>query len=210
MTRAIKSRRRRDRPATVPAREPGLARRLREERRERARRTGWAVGRGATPGRLGMAVLLLLWLGLCAAPIWFSLPDLALATGRAGVPGTVRVVSCESLGKGRYDCRGRFTPEHAAGGPVTEVRLSPDSEAGEVYPAQFDPATGRAAPNGARGVWAVAGLMALGPLCFGFLPYCVLFAAGAGPRARRGAVVFGVALTAASALFMGYAFAASA
>jgi hypothetical protein len=217
MTRATKAGARRGRrPPTAEQAERARRERLRADRarrggpeRSQAERDGWAVGRGRTPGWFGMGLLLVMWLGICVMPVWFSLPDLSLASGRTGVSGTLHVVSCEKVGKGRYDCRGRFTPDDEADGPPVDVRASPDSDAGETYPAQLDPEAGRAVPNGFEGVMAVTGLMALGPLCAGFLPYCVLYVAGARRRALRGAVVFGAVLTGGSALFMVFAFTAA-
>ncbi|NRQ39105.1 hypothetical protein HII36_45875 [Nonomuraea sp. NN258] len=145
-------------------------------------------GRG--PGRIGRVILILLWLALGIMPIVFSVPDFQLATGRLGTPGTLTVESCESLGKGRYDCKGLFLPDD--GGPAVPVAASPDSTAGDVTPAQLTPEGDRAVPNGTRGVLAAMTLPALGLGCLGFLPYVIAYWAG---TRRRAAVWGGWAVT---------------
>lgn len=149
---------------------------------------------GRDPGRFGRAVLVVLWLGVCVLPMVFAIEDLELATGRAGTPGTLRVVSCESLGEGRYDCDGIFTPD--SGGAPVAVEASPDSEAGDVTRAQLTPEGDRAAPAGTRGVLAALTLPALGVGGLGFLPYVIMYWAGA-RRGRRAAVAWGFLVTAA-------------
>ncbi len=148
---------------------------------------------------MGRVVLVVLWLGVCVLPMVFAVEDLDLATGRIGTPGTLRVVSCESLGQGRYDCDGVFTPD-SGGAPVT-VDASPDSEAGDVTRAQLTPEGDRAAPAGTRGVLAALALPALGVGGLGFLPYVIMYWAGASRRARRAAVIGGALVTTAG--FMG-------
>ncbi|MFI9595106.1 hypothetical protein [Nonomuraea sp. NPDC052265] len=151
--------------------------------------------RGRGPGPFGRAVLVLLWVGICVLPAVLSVPDFRLATGRTGTPGTLTVLSCADLGQGRYDCKGRFTPD--SGGPAVPVDASPDSEAGDVTRAQLTPEGDRAAPAGTRGVLAAAALPGVGLGGIGFLPYVLLYWAGAGRRARRAAVAAGCVITAA-------------
>ncbi|MEV0390815.1 hypothetical protein [Nonomuraea sp. NPDC050643] len=155
--------------------------------------------RGRGPGTFGRIVLVLLWLGICALPVVLALGDLALATGRTGTPGTLRVISCEDLGQGRYDCRGRFTPD--SGQAVVEVSASPDSHAGDVTRAQLTPEGDRAAPAGTKGVLAALTLPALGLGGLGFLPYVVMYWLGA-RKGRRAAVTGGILVTAAGAVLM--------
>ncbi|MEV0237740.1 hypothetical protein [Nonomuraea sp. NPDC050786] len=152
--------------------------------------------RGRGPGPLGRAVLVLLWLAIGVLPSVLAIADLRLATGRTGTPGTLRIVSCADLGQGRYDCRGRFTPD--SGGPVVEVAASPDSHAGDVTRAQLTPEGDRAVPAGTRGVLAALTLPAVGFGGLGFLPYVIMYWAGA-RRGRRAAVAGGVLVTAAGA-----------
>ncbi|MET9066919.1 hypothetical protein ABZW82_17825, partial [Streptosporangium sandarakinum] len=96
---------------------------------------GPTPGPGRTPGPVGMTVLLVCWLALGLMPFVFAVDDLELAAGRTGTPGTLTVVSCASLGEGRYDCRGRFTPD--GGGAAVAVAASPDSTAGDVRRARL-------------------------------------------------------------------------
>ncbi|RSN10743.1 hypothetical protein DMB42_17505 [Nonomuraea sp. WAC 01424] len=154
--------------------------------------------RGRGPGPFGRAVLVLLWVGMCVLPAVLAVPDLRLATGRTGTPGTLTVLSCADLGHGRYDCKGRFTPD--SGGPAVAVDASPDSEAGDVLRARLTPEGDRAAPDGTKGVLAALALPAVGLGGIGFLPYVLLYWAGARRRARRTAVAAGCVITAAGAL----------
>ncbi|MEV4179250.1 hypothetical protein [Nonomuraea sp. NPDC049709] len=153
-----------------------------------------APTRGRGPRPSGRIVLVLLWLGICMLPMVLAIGELELAAGRAGTPGTLRVVSCEDLGEGRYDCRGRFTPD--SGEAVVEVAASPDSEAGDVLRARLTPAGDRAVPAGSRGVLAALALPGAGLAGLGFLPYVVMYWLGA-RRGRRAAVTGGVLVTAA-------------
>ncbi|GAA2211983.1 hypothetical protein GCM10009850_074440 [Nonomuraea monospora] len=152
---------------------------------------------GNGPGPWGRAVLVLLWLTVCVAPMILAVGELELATGRAGTPGTLRVLSCEDLGEGRYDCRGRFTPDN--GEPAVEVAASPDSSAGDVTRAQLTPEGDRAAPAGTRGVLAALALPGVGLGGLGFLPYVLLYWRGVRSRA---AVTGGVLVTAAGFVVM--------
>ncbi|WP_240779758.1 hypothetical protein [Nonomuraea zeae] len=149
---------------------------------------------------MGRAVLVLLWLAIGVLPTVFAVPDFELATGRTGTPGTLRVLSCESLGKGRYDCKGTFTPDPGRGSTVM-VDASPDSEAGDVLRAQLTPAGDRAVPAGTKGVLAATTLPAVGLGGLGFLPYVLMYWAGA-RRGRRLAVAGGVLVTAAGGVLM--------
>ncbi|WP_160150387.1 hypothetical protein [Nonomuraea solani] len=154
-------------------------------------------GRG--PGMFGRIVLVVLWLGLCVLPMVLAIGDLELATGRSGTPGTLRVVSCEDLGEGRYDCRGRFTPDSGQG--AVEVSASPDSDAGDVLRAQLTPAGDRAVPAGAKGILAALTLPGVGLGGLGFLPYVVMYWLGA-RRGRGAAVTWGLLVTAAGGALM--------
>ncbi|MEV0997849.1 hypothetical protein [Nonomuraea sp. NPDC050202] len=142
---------------------------------------------------------MLLWLGVCLTPMVLATGELELATGRAGTPGTLRVVSCEDLGEGRYDCRGQFTPDN--GDAVVEVAASPDSEAGDLLRAQLTPEGDRAVPAGAKGVLAALALPGMGLGGLGFLPYVVMYWLGA-RRGRRAAVTGGILVTAAGVVLM--------
>lgn len=151
------------------------------------------------PGPFGRAVLVLLWLTAGLAPIALSVPDLELALGRTGTPGTLTVLSCQPLGQGRYDCRGRFTPD--GGGPPVLVAASPDSRAGDVTRARLAPGGDRALPDGVRGVLAASAVPAMGVGGLGFLPYVVAYWWGA-RRARRPTLVAGVVVSAAGGALM--------
>ncbi|MFF0245065.1 hypothetical protein ACWDR9_09665 [Streptosporangium sandarakinum] len=153
---------------------------------------GPAPGPGRTPGPIGMTVLLVCWLALGLMPFVFAVDDLELAAGRTGTPGTLTVVSCASLGEGRYDCRGRFTPD--GGGAAVAVAASPDSTAGDVRRARLAPGRDRAVPTGTAGLLAALTMPFLGAGVLAFLPYVALYALRI-RRGRRGAVIFGSLLT---------------
>lgn len=148
-------------------------------------------------GNVPRIVLVLLWLAVCLAPIPVAVPDYLLTLGHTGTPGTLTVVSCESLGRGRYDCRGRFVPDD--GGRPVIVATSPDSDAGDVTHARFDGT--RALPDGVKGVLAVSAVPAAGLAGLGFLPYVLAYWWG-GPRARRRAVTAGIVTTSVGLLTM--------
>ncbi|MFF5242732.1 hypothetical protein ACFY3V_00545 [Streptosporangium sp. NPDC000095] len=149
-------------------------------------------GPGRTPGKIGMTILLILWTGLGVLPFVFAVPGLKLATGSVGVPGTLTVVSCEELGRGRYDCKGSFAPD--GGGDAVPVDASPDSTAGDVRRAQLTPEGDRAVRTGTSGVLAALTMPFLGVGVLGFLPYVFLYVLKV-RRGRRAAVVLGCVLT---------------
>ncbi|UBU09831.1 hypothetical protein [Nonomuraea gerenzanensis] len=144
-------------------------------------------------------ILVLLWLAVCLMPVPLAVRSLELATGQVGTPGTLRVVWCEALGEGRYDCRGWFTPDR--GGPAVEVAASPDSEPGDVRRAQLTPEGDRAVQAGPKGVLAALSLPGMGLAGLGFLPYVVMYWLEA-RRGRRAAVTGGVLVTAAGTVLM--------
>ncbi|SEN26724.1 hypothetical protein [Nonomuraea pusilla] len=145
------------------------------------------------PGPAGRVIIVLLWLVVCALPVVLAVPDLRLAAGKTGTPGTLTVVSCTALGQGRYDCKGRFTPD--GGGPAVAVAASPDSDAGDVLRARLTPEGDRAVPAGTKGVLAALTLPAVGVGGLGFLPYVIGYWRGAGRRTRRGLAVAGALVT---------------
>ncbi|MDA0632315.1 hypothetical protein OUY22_02730 [Nonomuraea sp. MCN248] len=142
-------------------------------------------------------LLVLLWLAVCLTPIPVAVPGYRLALGHVGTPGTLTVISCEPLGRGRYDCRGRFVPDD--GGPAVPVSASPDSGVGDVTHARLTPDGTRALPDGIKGVLSVSAVPAAGLAGLGFLPYVVAYWWG-GPGARRRWVAPGVVVTAAGLL----------
>ncbi|GII60630.1 hypothetical protein Skr01_07150 [Sphaerisporangium krabiense] len=139
-----------------------------------------------------MGILLICWLALGVLPFVTAVPDFRLATGKIGTPGTLTVVSCVSLGQGRYDCEGRFDPD--GGGDAVMVAASPDSEAGDVTRAQLTPEGDRALPSGTKGVLRAMTLPALGLGVLAFLPYVLLYVSKV-RRGRRTAVIAGSAVT---------------
>ncbi|GAB1818011.1 hypothetical protein [Herbidospora sp. RD11066] len=157
--------------------------------------TGVTPGRRG-PGPLGKIILIVLWLIVCATPVYFAVPSLQLATGQIGTPGLLTVVSCEKLGQGRYDCKGSFQPD--TGGPAIPVDASPDSNAGDVERAQLTPAGDRAEPTGTKGVLAALALVGVGLGGLGYLPYVLMYWAGL--PGRRFAAIAGAVLTAAGLL----------
>ncbi|GAA3032527.1 hypothetical protein [Streptosporangium longisporum] len=152
-------------------------------------------GPGRTPGRIGMSILMILWAGLAVLCFVSAVPGWRLATGAVGVPGTLTVLSCEDLGEGRYDCKGRFTPD--GGGTAIAVDASPDSDAGDVTRARLAPEGDRAVPTGTTGVLAALTMPFLGVGVPAFLPYVLLHVFGV-RRGRRGAVIAGSVLTCVS------------
>ncbi|GAA0995398.1 hypothetical protein GCM10009555_089560 [Acrocarpospora macrocephala] len=144
------------------------------------------------PGLAGKIILVILWVGVCVVPLALSVSAIELATGRVGTPGTLTVVSCESLGQGRYDCKGSFLPD--SGGPAVPVDASPDSDAGEVIRAQLTPSGDRAVPTGVTGLLAALAVPAVGVGGLGFLPYVVLYWMGV-RRGMRTAVIVGSVIT---------------
>ncbi|GAA3467995.1 hypothetical protein [Nonomuraea roseola] len=160
--------------------------------------------RGAPPGTTGRVILVLLWLGLCAATVPAAMTDLRLATGAIGVPGTLTVVSCADLGSGRYDCRGRFVPD--SGDPALPVAASPDSRAGQVFRAQLVPGGERAVRTGRDGLLVALLLPATGLTGIAFLPYVIVY--WLGWRRRRLAVLGGCVVTLAGLVLMALGFAA--
>ncbi|MFC7584088.1 hypothetical protein ACFQYP_10275 [Nonomuraea antimicrobica] len=178
-----------------------------------------AVTRGNGPGPWGRVLLVLLWAGLCVVPAVSALGELGLVAGGSGTPGTLRVVSCEDLGRedlgpggvgpggvgpggvgpearSRYDCRGWFTSD--SGEAVMEVPAPPGTEVGDVLRARLTPEGDRAVPAGAKAVLAALTLPATGLAGLGFLPYVVMHWLGV-RRGRRAAVTGGVLITAAGA-----------
>ncbi|WP_055483268.1 hypothetical protein [Sphaerimonospora mesophila] len=147
------------------------------------------------PGKFGMSVLLICWLTLGVLPIVTAAPDLRLATGKIGTPGTLTVVSCVSLGRGRYDCAGRFVPD--GGGDAIMVAVPPESEVGDVTRARLTPERDRALPSGTKGVLRAMTLPATGLGSLAFLPYVLLYVFRAG-QGRKIALRMGTALTALS------------
>ncbi|MBG0829674.1 hypothetical protein HS041_18070 [Planomonospora sp. ID67723] len=147
---------------------------------------------GNLPGPFVRVFLVLCWLSVGLLPVVFAVGDIELAAGRTGTPGTLTVVSCEALGKGRYDCKGSFAPD--GGGAAIPVAASPDSEAGDVTRAQLTPEGDRAVKAGTTGVVAALTLPFLGVGLLGFLPYVIMYFLGA-RRGRRAAVAAGVAIT---------------
>lgn len=142
-----------------------------------------------------MAILLLLWVGLGVLPFVFAVSGLKLATGSVGTPGTLTVISCEELGRGRYDCKGSFAPD--GGGAAIPVDASPDSTAGDVRRAQLTPEGDRAVATGTSGILAALTMPFLGAGVFAFLPYVLLYVSRV-RRGRRAAVVLGCVLTSVS------------
>ncbi|MFI6817911.1 hypothetical protein ACIBG7_36345 [Nonomuraea sp. NPDC050328] len=153
---------------------------------------------GHDPGRAGKVILVLLWVVLVVAPLVLGWSELQLARGLTGTPGTLTVLSCQALGQGRYDCKGSFQP--AGGGPAVAVDASPDSEAGESFPAQLAPEGDRAVKTGTAGVLGALTVPATGVLCGGFLPYVLAYWLGS--RRRRAWAAFGWVVTVAGGLLV--------
>ncbi|WP_344971525.1 hypothetical protein [Streptosporangium fragile] len=94
---------------------------------------------------------LLTWLVVTIVSV--TMPELRLALGHTGTPGTATVLSCERLtGKGRYDCNAYFVFDDRSKEPIV-IDTVPDAEAGEVFRAALTPEGDRVLPTGARGTW---------------------------------------------------------
>ncbi len=158
--------------------------------------SGWAMGRGRTPGLMGMYILFVCWVILGLVPVLFSARDLELALGRAGAPGRLTVVSCQALGEGRYDCRGRFVPDDDSL-RTKVVRAAPESEVGQSFRGRLDVETDHVVRTGTAGVLAQFALIGLTPLVYAGLPYSVMFALGV-RRGRRTVGVLGLVVAVAS------------
>ncbi|RCG33112.1 hypothetical protein DQ384_01315 [Sphaerisporangium album] len=143
-----------------------------------------------------MYILLVCWVVLGLTPVLFSTHDLMLATGRAGAPGRLTVISCQALGEGRYDCKGRFVPDDDAL-KTKIVQASPDSRAGQSFRGRLDVGSGRVVRTGTAGVLAQFAVIGLTPLVYAGLPYTAMFALGV-RRGRRVAGRLGVVVAAAS------------
>ncbi|MEW2352318.1 hypothetical protein [Spirillospora sp. NPDC029432] len=120
---------------------------------------------------MGVIVLFSMWLALGLMPILFSLGDMRLAFGLTGEPGTAVVQYCADLGDDRYDCRGRFEPADPRRAATEDVHLPPDSDEGEMFPAQLRPDGEHAAPAGTQGRLASLALPALGMVFLVPLPW---------------------------------------
>ncbi|MGP3919651.1 hypothetical protein [Nonomuraea sp. 10N515B] len=154
------------------------------------------ASRGRGPGRIGKALIVLMWAGAFVVPIPLSVPSIRLAAGAVGTPGTLTGDACVSLGRGRYDCQGTFVP--GDGGPAIPVSAPPDLEAGDTVAAQLTPEGDRAAVAGPRGVLTALILPFLCVGAIGFLPYVVLYWSSRATRGRlRAAAIGGGVLTAA-------------
>ncbi|GII02670.1 hypothetical protein Pta02_46780 [Planobispora takensis] len=167
------------------------------------RRTQAARPPAGKPGRrvrgpVGMLFLIGLMLLLAYTVIDTTRPGLEIALGNRGTPGTAEVLSCESLGEGRYDCQARFTFDDPAREPIV-IDTVPDAEAGEVFPAALTPEGDRVVPTGERGVWTSVALLALVPLCLAFIPAMVLYGFGI-RHGRRASVIGAFAVSALSLL----------
>lgn len=149
------------------------------------------------PGRLGRVLLVLMWAGISLAPIPISVPNIQLAAGVVGTPGTLTVDACERLGRGRYDCDGTFLPDD--GGRAIPVSAPPDLEAGDRIRAQLTSEGDRAVQAGTSGVIGALTLPALSIGLIAFLPYVILYWTPAATRRHlRMAVIAGCVLTAVS------------
>ncbi|MBG0832199.1 hypothetical protein HS041_31320 [Planomonospora sp. ID67723] len=126
-------------------------------------------------GAMGMMLFSTAGLSLLAwTVISTTRPDLEVALGWKGTPGTAHVFSCERVGKGEYDCRAWFVFDDPARDPIT-VATVPEAEAGEVFPAALIPEGDRVVPTGARGVVGNVGLLALAPFVLAFVPAILAF-----------------------------------
>ncbi|MFB4315285.1 hypothetical protein [Actinomadura sp. 21ATH] len=128
--------------------------------RKAAENSGANSGEKTSP--VGIAVMLAMWLGVGLLPVLFSLGDMRLAFGLAGERGTAVVQYCEDLGESRYDCRGRFEPADPRAEATTDVRLPPDSDEGEMFPARLRPDGEQAVPADTQGRLAALAVPALG------------------------------------------------
>ncbi|WP_344449666.1 hypothetical protein [Actinocorallia aurantiaca] len=153
---------------------------------------------GGLGGGLGLLIAGGLWLCLGLAPLWYGWPDIRLAFGLTGQPGTAVVEKCVTTGSGkqtRTDCRGWFTPNEPSLSPQY-VQLPPESEEGEEFRAQMRRDGEWARPSDTAGRFATLALPAFGLLVLSPVPLVLVFLLG---EERRPGKVF-VRLTIAAAV----------
>ncbi|SEG34892.1 hypothetical protein SAMN04489712_104521 [Thermomonospora echinospora] len=126
-------------------------------------------------GRATSLFLVLLWLALGVTPILSDVTDLRLAFGLIGEPGRVAVTGCTDLGEGRYDCRGVFVPDDPQGRTVRNLKLPPESDAGETFEARLQPDGERAHPTGTKGQLNALALPFLGFAMLVPLPWLIAY-----------------------------------
>jgi hypothetical protein len=127
---------------------------------------------------LAIALLITAVLSLLAfMVVSTTLPDLKVALGMTGVQGTATVVSCERLGRGRYDCKAEFVFDDPARSPIV-IDTVPEAERGDVFRAALTAEGDRVLPTGTQGVLPRIGLLALAPLLMAFVPVILLLTLG--------------------------------
>ncbi|GAA5052379.1 hypothetical protein HNP84_001508 [Thermocatellispora tengchongensis] len=89
---------------------------------------------------------------LAATAVTVAIPEVDVALGRTGTPGTATVQSCDRVRKGVYDCQAYFEFADRSKQPIL-IDTVPDVEVGETFPAALTPEGDRVLPTGARGVW---------------------------------------------------------
>ncbi|MEO3782308.1 hypothetical protein ABGB12_03190 [Actinocorallia sp. B10E7] len=140
-------------------------------------------------GGIGLLIAGGLWLWLGLASLWYGWPDIRLAFGLTGQPGTAAVEKCVTTGSGkqtRTDCRGWFTPDEPSLSP-RYVQLPPESGEGQEFRAQMRPDGEWARPSGTAGRLATLALPAFGLLVLTPVPLVLAFLLG---KERRPGKVF--------------------
>ncbi|MER5624399.1 hypothetical protein ABT061_25535 [Streptosporangium sp. NPDC002544] len=135
---------------------------------------------------------------LVVAIVTNALPDLKVALGVTGTPGTATVVVHERVGRNSYHSEARLVFDDPAREPVI-VKTVSGVELGESFRAALTPEGDWVLPTGMRGATRSLMFLSMAPLCLSFIPYVLLYRF----RVRRGlkaAAVGGGVVAAASVL----------
>lgn len=129
-----------------------------------------------------------------------TVPQLQVALGATGTPGTATVLSRERVGRYEHHSEARFVFDDATRQPVV-IDTIPDVKVGESFRAALTPEGDRVLPTGSRGVLPALGLLALAPLGMSPLPYVLMYTLGI-RRGRRAAAVGGAVVAVASVMMI--------
>lgn len=125
-----------------------------------------------------------LWLAVGVLPIVAELPELRLAMGWSGTAGTATVHDCVLIERADDDyteCTGVFVPNDRPAESVN-VKLPPESDEGETFPARLQADGEWARPTDVKGKLGALAIPALGVLFLVPMPW-VIVGAVAGRRA---------------------------
>lgn len=126
------------------------------------------------------------------------LPDLKVALGVTGTPGTATVVVHERVGRKSYHNEARLVFDDPAREPVIVETVS-GVELGESFRAALTPEGDWVLPTGMRGAARPLMFLSMAPLFLAFIPYVLLYRFRVS-RGLRAAAVGGGVVSAASVL----------